>query len=149
MCISDNSKEEASSHSGSTTDADSNGGKELELDMPQKLPEGSTEQLDSALDDKLKPDNIIQAIQNPLETQWQGFKIVGDNIDKNIRPSMQRLMHQTRSLHHFHSYAVKDRVDWSEVSDVAHSPELDVKSMLMNAKDWDKFKEDCEVLVSR
>ena len=82
MCISDNSKEEASSHSGSTTDADSNGGKELELDMPQKLPEGSTEQLDSALDDKLKPDNIIQAIQNPLETQWQGFKIVGDNIDK-------------------------------------------------------------------
>ena len=68
MCISDNSKEEASSHSGSTTDADSNGGKELELDMPQKLPEGSTEQIDSALDDKLKPDNIIQAIQNPFET---------------------------------------------------------------------------------
>ena len=79
----------------------------------------------------------------------EGFKIVGDNIDKNIRPSMQRLTHQTRSLHHFHSYAMKDRVDWSKVSDIAHSPELDITSFLMNEKDWDKFKGDCEVLISR
>ncbi len=39
------------------------------------------------------------------EMQWSGFKLVGDNIDKNVRPSLQRLTHQTRSLHHFHSYA--------------------------------------------
>ena len=60
MCISDNSKEGASSHSGSTMDADSNRGKELELDMPQNLQEGSTEQLDSALDDKLKPGKLYR-----------------------------------------------------------------------------------------
>ena len=137
-CISDSSsKEESSSHSGSTTDADSEGSK-LEF-IPQELePEGRRKQLDSALDNKPKP-----------EMQWQGFKIVGDNIDKNIRPSMQRLTHQTRSLHHFHSYAMKDRVDWSKVSDIAHSPELDITSFLMNEKDWDKFKGDCEVLISR
>ena len=32
------------------------------------------------------------------------YKIVGDNIDKNIRPSFQRVSHQTKSLHYFHSY---------------------------------------------
>ena len=101
-CISDSSsKEESSSHSGNTTDADSEGSK-LELNIPQELePEGRRKQLDSTLDNK-----------SELEMRWQGFKIVGDNIDKNIRPSMQRLTHQTRSLHNFHSYAVKDRVSF-------------------------------------
>ena len=104
--------------------------------IPQELePEGRRKQLDSALDNKPEPE--------------MQCKIVGDNIDKNIRPSMQRLTHQTRSLHHFHSYAMKDRVDWSKVSDIAHSPELDITSFLMNEKDWDKFKGDCEVLISR
>jgi len=39
---------------------------------------------------------------------WNGFKIVGDNIDKNVRPSFQRAQHQTKSLHYFNSYAVRD-----------------------------------------
>ena len=41
---------------------------------------------------------------------WNGFKIVGDNVDKNVRPTFQR---SNQSLHHFHSYAVKDRVNLS------------------------------------
>lgn len=149
-CSDRSSKEEASSHSEKTIDTDSEGSKELKFDMPQELePEGRREQLESALDDKLEccTDNTV--VPNPQEIQWHGFKIVGDNIDRNIRPSMQRLTHQTRSLHHFHSYAVKDRVDWSKVSDVARSSELDVTTMLMNEKDWVKFKGDCEVLISR
>ena len=40
--------------------------------------------------------------------KWQGFKIVGDNIDKNFRPSYQRMNSQTISLHFFHSFAVLD-----------------------------------------
>ena len=36
-----------------------------------------------------------------------GFVIVGDNIDKNVRPSFQRQNHQTESWHCFHSYAVQ------------------------------------------
>ena len=31
--------------------------------------------------------------------KWQGFKIVGDNIDKSFRPSYQRTNSQTISLH--------------------------------------------------
>ena len=30
---------------------------------------------------------------------WKGFKIVGDNVDKNIRPSFQRVNNRTVSLH--------------------------------------------------
>ena len=51
---------------------------------------------------------------------WDGFKLVGDNIDKNIRPSEQRIDRQTRSLHYFHSFAVRDRVNFSNTSDAAN-----------------------------
>ncbi len=47
--------------------------------------------------------------------QWPGFKIVGDNIDKNVRPSYQRLDRQTQSLCYFHSYAVRNNLDLSAV----------------------------------
>lgn len=30
---------------------------------------------------------------------WTGFKIVGNNLDKNIRPSFQQIDHQTKPLH--------------------------------------------------
>ena len=42
--------------------------------------------------------------------EWTGFKIVGDNIDKTVRPRHMRSDRQAESLHYFHSYAVKDRV---------------------------------------
>ena len=46
-----------------------------------------------------------------------GLVIVGDNIDKNFRLSYQRQDRQTKSLHYFHAYAVKNRVDVSSLSD--------------------------------
>jgi len=42
------------------------------------------------------------------QTQWSGFKIVMDNIDKNFRPSYQRVDHQTKSLQCVHMFASKD-----------------------------------------
>ncbi len=39
------------------------------------------------------------------------FKIVGDNIDKNVKPRDMRSDYQTRSLHYFHAYAVRDRLN--------------------------------------
>eukprot|EP00731_Ephydatia_muelleri_P026207 Em0018g307a len=43
--------------------------------------------------------------------EWCGFRLVGDNIDKTIGPRDMRLNNQSKSLHYFHVYAVKDRVD--------------------------------------
>ena len=82
--------------------------------------------------------------------KWCGFKVVGDNIDKNIRPSFHRLQHQTQSLHYFHCYAVKDRVDLSDLPDASSSPAcVDATDLIITEDEWTRFKDDCCVLVSR
>lgn len=84
------------------------------------------------------------------KAEWNGFILVGDNWDKNVRPSFQRITRQTRSLHEFHSYAVKDRVDWSQSSDAGRCPStIKLDSFLMTAEDWNVFKDGCSVLVQR
>ena len=49
-------------------------------------------------------------------TKWSGFKLVGDNIDKTIKPRDMQLNKQATSLHYFNVYAVKDRIDFSHLS---------------------------------
>ena len=39
------------------------------------------------------------------------YRIVGDNIDKTIKPRHMTSEHQTQSLHYFNAYAVRDRID--------------------------------------
>ena len=48
---------------------------------------------------------------------WCGFKICGDNIDKGVHCRHMRFDRQMQSLHYFHSYAVRDRVDCSNLAD--------------------------------
>ena len=48
---------------------------------------------------------------------WNGYKIVGDNLDRNIKPRYRRLDQQTVSLHCFHYYTVRDRIDISGIPD--------------------------------
>ena len=44
------------------------------------------------------------------------FKLVGDNLDKNIRPRYQHFnVYITKSLHYFHSYAVRDRISFQNL----------------------------------
>ena len=82
--------------------------------------------------------------------RWYGFKIVGDNVDKNIRPSFQRLDRQTRSLHYFHSYSVLDRIDHSTLSDAKPSLGLiDPECLLPSLEDSSALKHEFTVLVSR
>lgn len=65
-------------------------------------------------------------------SKLQGFKIVCDNIDKNILPSYyERLNSHTISLHYLHSYAALDRIDLSGVSDAMKK----VISKLLPSKD--------------
>ena len=57
------------------------------------------------------------------------YKLVGDNVDKEVRPREMRSDYQTQSLHYYmyQTYAVRDRVDLSNVSDQA--PLLDISSI--------------------
>ena len=63
------------------------------------------------------------------QSNWNGFKIVGDNVDKTIRPRDMCSDRQTKSVHYFQLYAVRDRVNLQERSDAprpcCHNPPLD------------------------
>lgn len=50
--------------------------------------------------------------------QLFGVKLCGDNADWNVTPSFIRTDCQTQSVHYFHSYAVRDRIDLSSLSDI-------------------------------
>ena len=68
----------------------------------------------------------------------QFYKLVGDNIDKDVRPRDMRIDHQTRSLHYFHTYGVADRVDLTSVSDESRCPDIDgvqLEDLLPNVND--------------
>jgi len=77
-----------------------------------------------------------------------GYKIVFDNIDKNVRPRFMRSEHQTRSLHFVHSFAVKDRIAFSQFSSKTPT-EVNVFDILPDDNDYKSLKSDFAVLVSR
>lgn len=83
---------------------------------------------------------------------WCGFKCVGDNIDKNVKPRFMRTDKRTRSLHFFNAYAVQDRVDCSNLACSKVSSggtSLDVSKIYPNDEDWYQLNQNCTVLLSR
>jgi len=122
-----------------------------------------TEEQEDIVDEELqeRPEDFsidVEPIEIGSETEehsheepvvWSDFKIVGDNIDKNIRPSFQRVNHQTVSLHYFHSCAVSDRVDFSSLSDISPScVSLSPASLLPSTTDLDAIKEELKCLLA-
>ena len=77
------------------------------------------------------------------------YKIVGDNIDKNVRPSFQRMDMTTRSLHYFHSYTVQDRINTTDMSGEPNKQLTSAESLLPTAAELEKVLGDFKVLVSR
>ena len=54
-----------------------------------------------------------EEVMPSINSSWFGFKIVGDNIDKNIHPRHQTIDSRTKSLHYFHAFAALVCVDLS------------------------------------
>lgn len=100
----------------------------------------------AALLESVKNDNFIN-----LSAEFSGFKYVGDNIDKNVKPRFMRVDRRTESLHYFNAYAVKDRVDSSSLSPKMPSPrlELDVATILPSEDDLHQLVQNCTTLLSR
>ncbi len=96
--------------------------------------------------------NEAPGFQTASTSGWFGFRIVGDNIDKNVKPRDMRSDHQTQSLHYFNSFAILDRVDLSHYSS---SPlrldpaELDPIVFLPSKEDYDALEDNMNVLISR
>ena len=103
-------------------------------------------------DDDIGDANVSQGVDDKL---WNGYKLVGDNLDKNVKPRYRRIDHQTLSLHFFHCYAVKDRIDLSHVSDDPNPflfkpiSELEVEQLLPSASDSQAIMQNFGILVSR
>ncbi|KAL5467435.1 hypothetical protein EMCRGX_G031658 [Ephydatia muelleri] len=84
--------------------------------------------------------------------EWCGFRLVGDNIDKTIGPRDMRLNNQSKSLHYFHVYAVKDRVDVRHLSPSVTmlSPgDMDVTKFLPSDEDNETLLANYKVLMAR
>jgi len=80
------------------------------------------------------------------------YKLVGDNIDKNVRPRDMRSDHQTRSLHYFHTYAVRDRVDISHYSDktsLLDVSTIQLDNLLPLTYDQQSLLQNFEILIGR
>ena len=76
--------------------------------------------------------------------------IVGDNIDKNVRPSYQHQGRTTQSLHYFHSYAVLNRLDTSGLSDSRSSHiTISPEKIIPDFSEHQKLLGDFETLVTR
>lgn len=82
---------------------------------------------------------------------WCGFKIVGDNIDKTVKPRDMRSDRQTKSLHYFHLYAVRDRIDASSLSEEPQlvDPDAPVEELLPTVEDARVMLANFEVLIAR
>ena len=99
-----------------------------------------------AIDDA---DTDSEVVENDI-LRSTGYKIVGDNIDKNIRASFQRIVHQTKSVHYFHTFAAKDRIEFSNLSEsVPHDIKVNLTTLLPGSTDLATFLNDLQVIVSR
>ena len=97
-------------------------------------------------------DSTVSPEQLQYVSQQTTFKLVGDNIDKNVRPREMRSEHQTRSLHYFHAYAVRDRVDMSTFSNDAQLPvasAVNLQDLLPTSSDEVTMRENFVTLVGR
>ena len=94
-------------------------------------------------------------LQTPVHVHadtWYGFKIVGDNLDQDVKPRFMRLDRPTRSLHYFNLYAVRDRINLSDVTDKIPIPTAKtVKKMdvLPTANDTECLLNNFVVLTAR
>ena len=107
-----------------------------------------SELTDSATDS----DSSCSTQPERVSPQTVTYKLVGDNIDKNVRPRQMRTDYQTRSLHYFHTYAVCDRVDMSQFSNdkpITDMADIDLRELLPTQADEDTLRENFAVLVAR
>ena len=96
------------------------------------------------------PDETSETPTPITEDVVVGFKIVGDNIDKNVKPSRQRAEIKAQSLHYFHSYAVKDRVPVNGLSDNSpNNPTPNSADLLPSEEDLTCIRDEMRILLSR
>ena len=90
--------------------------------------------------------------QYECTSAYPSFKIVGDNLDKYVKPRDMREDAQASILHFFNMYTVRNRLDTSQLSE--DMPTIDFKSInvekvLPSADDYSSLTSNFAVLVCR
>ena len=100
----------------------------------------------------IDPDTFLGPEFTPLSL-LPTFKIVGDNIiDKEVKPRNMRSDYQAWSLHYFHLYAVKDRIDLSKCEDQPSAPDvssIDLQMFLPSDSDDTTLYRNMGILIVR
>ena len=98
----------------------------------------------------LSQSDLEESPQEHGMCDWFGYKFVGDNIDKSVKPSFQRAEHRGQSFYHFHGYAVRDRVNLSGLSDEPHKyTDRDPQLLLPSSENISTLKQVLRTLISR
>lgn len=90
-----------------------------------------------------------------IKTPWNGFKVVGDNLDITVRPQSKRVDNKTESLHFFQSFAFRDRIDLSHASEEANPflkkrvSDLPLDDLLPSLSDDQTLLSNISTLISR
>ena len=90
-----------------------------------------------------------------IVSEWNGFRIIGDNLAKNIKPRFLRVDHHSQSLHFFHLFALKDRINLSGFSNEPNqyfgvqTEELPFENLLPSTTDYQSLISNFDVLVAR
>lgn len=97
-------------------------------------------------------DSFLGQEYQPPNPSVLTYRIVGDNIDKNVKPRNMTSEHQTRSLHYFHAYAVRDRTDLSNYSSeppVVDLGEINYEALLPSEDDAAVLRTNYATLIGR
>ena len=126
------------------------------LDRDSSYTETTLIEAEPAMNADLDPDQETTPKERKQELGYKivGYKIVGDNLDKTVKARYMRDGARNQSLHYFHFFGVKNRVDLSNVPDVhpqtcMPSPELKSVMLLPSAEDDKELHRLFAVHVSR
>lgn len=82
----------------------------------------------------------------------RGVKLVGDNIDKGIKPREMREDAQAQSLHYFNGFAVENRIQIEGLEDNPCLPDFDsfdMKKILPTSADLKAIRSNFGILIGR
>ena len=78
--------------------------------------------------------------------------MIGDNIDKHVKPRYQRVDSQSQSLHYFQVYCVKDRVNLSHLPDYCEPVQAETfpfQSLLPTEDDLKQLLHNMAILLAQ
>lgn len=89
------------------------------------------------------------------QSTWNGYQIIGDTLNKEVKPRYKRIDRWTASLHFFQHYALRDHINLSSLSDVPNpylsvpTSEFPIDTLLPRPADHQTLLNNFTILISR